>query len=104
MTVELTPKLPARDFALLSYGTTPQNLWSDSLKEDAISRVNAMVILDNFSCEDAFSAHVTLRTGQLKSQDLGKRMPGSAGSHKVMCQRNIENAHRLLFRNLMGDA
>ncbi|MBO9429653.1 hypothetical protein [Sulfitobacter sp. R18_1] len=35
-----------------------------------------MVILDNFPCEDAFSANVILRTCLLESQDLGELQVG----------------------------
>lgn len=105
MPIELTPKLPAQDFAFHSQGNICPKLRSDSPKVGAPSRVNAMVFPRSAACEGSFQGMSPCEIVSRNRKTSVICGLGSAGSHKVMCLRKIENAHRLLFRNLTaGDA
>ncbi|MCZ4258302.1 hypothetical protein O4H53_22380 [Sulfitobacter sp. G21635-S1] len=80
MAVELIPKMPAQDFAVLSYGNTARKFLSFSLKTDAISGVITMVLLRSIPCEGSVSARFSLRKRQRESQDLGDLRGGESGS------------------------
>lgn len=105
MAVELIPQLPAQDSAVLSRGIPPRKSRGDSPKMDAISRMNAMVFPRSVACEGSFLAMSPCENVSRNRKTSVICGLGGAGSHKVMCLREIENAHRLLFRNLWaGDA
>ncbi|WP_143163255.1 hypothetical protein [Roseovarius pacificus] len=105
MAVEPIPQLPAQDSVVLSRGIAPRKSRDDSPKMGATSRVNAMLFPRIAACEGSFPGMSPCEIVSRNRKTSVICGLGSAGSHKVMCLRKIENAHGLLFRNLTaGDA